>query len=632
MKYECRKLFVKRRAWLLMLGFLVLRLVTALLQPNYAADYRMELYRDSYMQHMSVLAGSLDSEKQAYIEAQNARIARLAQPDTALEDYRSGAITEEEFDAQRTAYLTSSTLREEFAAINERYAAARENPDRVFFLYSNGWVGLLGNERLDFVLIFLIMLLSVPMICDEYTTGMYPILRAAANGGARLYLAKFAAAACAALTASVLLFAAELGYYAAVLGLPGGSYPLQSLPPFSDSPYAVSIAGAAVLTLLNRMLGALLLTALMLCLSAVLRRAVTAVFLGAAGLLLPHFLLAESTLKYLLPTPLGFLLSCGFLKGRYPVTPYAADYLEITPQQYGFAVCGAVLVTLLLVITGMCVFAGLRPRRRLLLTLPALLLLTGCTGAAESQPRTPDLTGFLYDPELSQPVGNEYEAITGEDGTVYLRSRDTGARTPLIRDCFADKSVFGLGQMPYFDGDTVCYLNQYSRFHYAVIALDTRDFSETVLQEVEWSDNIGAQERLFGLGAYLPAAAPHDETVFSFCVHDGFLFISKISGIFCCDLQSGAEHCICDRQAQRMAVAFGTVYYQDQLFDLYRCDLRTGQTEKLPVDKVDHFYAVGEGIVCQALRSGEFFCVSPDGARADLLPDFDEDAFRREHT
>ena len=605
-----------------MLGFLVLRLVTALLQPNYAADYRMELYRDSYMQHMSVLAGSLDSEKQAYIEAQNARIARLAQPDTALEDYRSGAITEEEFDAQRTAYLTSSTLREEFAAINERYAAARENPDRVFFLYSNGWVGLLGNERLDFVLIFLIMLLSVPMICDEYTTGMYPILRAAANGGARLYLAKFAAAACAALTASVLLFAAELGYYAAVLGLPGGSYPLQSLPPFSDSPYAVSIAGAAVLTLLNRMLGALLLTALMLCLSAVLRRAVTAVFLGAAGLLLPHFLLAESTLKYLLPTPLGFLLSCGFLKSRFPVRPGAQEFLTVTPAQYRETACISAVLILLLFLLGLFAFCGWKiPRRRFIPVLMCLLL-TGCAG----QPAAPDLNGVVFDSWSYLREKRDFSVADSEQYGKAIVFHDSGETVPLIHDCFTALNI--ANTKLYIAGDTVCYVTDNEQHHCKIIALDIRDFSEQVIYQ-RTSYDTEDRDILFGFGQYIPNGMPEDIEISSFFVHSGQLFMQRTDSIVCCDLQTGTETRLYEGKTQNLAATCGYLYFINDMWDLCRYDMQKGCAETLPVSKTRRIYAVENGLYCHDVKDNNFYYVSADGSTKELLPDFDELAFMK---
>ena len=76
MKYECYKQFAKRKAWLLILVFMGLRLLTVFLQPNYAADYRMELYRDAYMKHMTVLEGRLNDEKAAYINNRSACTCR----------------------------------------------------------------------------------------------------------------------------------------------------------------------------------------------------------------------------------------------------------------------------------------------------------------------------------------------------------------------------------------------------------------------------------------------------------------------------------------------------------------------------------------------------------------------------
>ena len=313
MRYEFYKLFVKRKAWLLILGFLVLRLITVFLQPNYAVDYRMELYRDAYLNHMEVLAGELNDEKSAYIQETNDEINALLGNDTAVAEYQRGEITEAEFNERYRLRNAGNQMQDEFAVVNERYQSVLQNPERVYFLYSNGWVGLIGNENLDFVLLILIMLLIVPILCNEYTSDMYPILRTTPNGGGRLFAAKFLVGIVTAVLCAVLFFAEEFAYFAVQLGLPDGSFPLQSLPPFADSPYQISIFAAALLTLANRCFGLMLLTALLICLSALLKRALSAIFLGTVSVLLPFFLFSESALKYRFPTPLGFLLSSGFL-------------------------------------------------------------------------------------------------------------------------------------------------------------------------------------------------------------------------------------------------------------------------------------------------------------------------------
>lgn len=631
MRYEFYKLFVKRKAWLIILGFLLLRLITVFLQPNYAVDYKMELYRDAYLNHMEVLAGELNDEKSAYIQETNDEINALLGNDTAVAEYQRGEITEAEFNERYRLRSAGSQMQDEFSVVNERYQSVLQNPERVYFIYSNGWVGLIGNENLDFVLLILIMLLIVPIICNEYTSDMYPILRTTPNGGGRLFAAKFLVGIVTAMLCAVLFFAEEFAYFSLQLGLPDGSFPLQSLPPFADSPYRISIFGAALLTLANRCLGLMLLTALLICLSALFKRALSAIFLGTVSVLLPFFLFSESVLKYRFPTPLGFLLSCGFLKGRYAVSPNAQEYVTITPKQYLATVCVSVGIMLLLFAIGLLAYTGVRHvRKRTKAVLPMLLvmtmLFTGCTGQATS---APDFEGIVFDQWRYQPANAEFSVSRDADNMAYIHYKNGDPPQPLIRDCFTDTSDFSLATLTYVDGDTIYYLNQYETYHYEIVALDSRDFSQQRVHEVAWSDNIEEMDQLFGLGRYIPRPKQPDEYVDSFFVHDEQLFLSKSGGIFWYDLRTDSEICIYDKRAHTFACADGAIYYTDEVLDVYRYDIAAKITEKLPIGKIELFYTTADGLYCKDLLDGKFYFVRFDGSKKELLPDFDPEPFEK---
>ena len=632
MKREFYKIFVKRKAWLLILVFMFLRLLTAFLQMNPFGDYRMELNRESYLRHMEVLEGKLTDEKAAYIAEEN-RIIRELQAhnrDAVIREYIGGEITEAEFDEQIRLRDTGNQYSDEFVVVNEQYARAQQNPERVYFVYSNGWTALLANEHFDFVLLILLMLLTVPVICNEFSSEMYPVLRTTVNGGVRLYLAKSAAAVLTAVLSAAVLFFAECVYFAVTLGLPGGSFPLQSLQPFADSPYQISIYGAAALTLLNHCFGAVFLTVLLLCLSALLRRAVSAVFLGTVSVLLPFVLFPQSEMKYLLPTPLGFLLSCGFLKSRYPVKPYAKDYLTVTPAQYVTVLCVSAAIMLILFLVGLSSFSGVRIRHkrkgRAFCILPILLLLqTGC--AAQPSADAPDLTGLVYDKLRYRPETEQYLIHDDDEKGKCVVCRESGEQIPIIHDCFLDTDTVYSCSLPYIDGDTVYYLRQYSAFHDAVIALNLQDFSEQTVYEFQSSDNVEEMDMLFGLGVYLPKTHPEFDRIDSLFVHDGHLFLSRENGIFRYDLQTGTNVQISYGKSDNLAVTCGYLFYLDEVFDLYRYSPQTGCTEKLPIGKIQYFYAVENGLYCKNLKDGAFCFVSPDGCEKKSPASFHEDAF-----
>ncbi len=630
MKYEFYKLFVKRKAWLLILIFMGLRLITVFLQPNYVRDYKMEMYRDAYMEHMKVLEGKLTDEKAAYISEQNSEIQKLLNQDTSVESFINGDISEEEFNERYKQRNTGYQQQTEFEVINERYQSILTNPERVYFIYSNGWTALIGNENLDFVLLILLMLLIVPMICNEFSTDMYPVLRTTPNGGMRLFVSKFAVGMITAVLCTILFFAEECLYFAAMFGLQNGSFPLQSLAPFESSPYQISIFGATLLTLANRCFGAMFMTALLLCLSAILRRALSAIFLGTISVLLPFVLFSQSTMKYLFPTPLGFLLSSGLLRGTYAVTPFSSQIVTLTPKQYLTTSVVSLGIILLLFLIGMCAFAGKAIPKRSKAVACLLMLSVFMTGCCEKSSE-PDFNGFVYDKWTYQPVSDEFSVVRDENNVACLSYANDDAYTPLIRDCFTDTSDFGLAMLTYIDGETVYYLNQYKNYHYEIIALNTNDFSHQSVHEVEWSDNIEEMDMLFGLGFYLPKKMQQAEQVDSFFVHDNQLILSKSSGIYWYDLGSDSEVCICNKKAENLAFTCGSVYYMDEVLDVYRYNIQEKTSVKLPIGKAERFYAAEDGLYCKDLLDGKFYFVSPDGSQKEPSDEFDEEQFLKEN-
>ena len=629
MKYECYKLFVKRKAWLVILVFMLLRLVTVSFQQNPSGDFYMAVYRDSYLQHMEVLEGRLTDEKIAYIAEQNQMIAEAKNliADTAFSQYIDGEITEEQLTEQLLRQKKGNKLSYEFKGINEQYARVRLDPDRVYFLYTLGWTGLLGNEHFDFVLIILLIVLTVPVICNEYASDMYPVLRTTVNGSARLFLCKTAVSILIALLSVMLLFSVEYAYYATVFGLPGGTFPLQTLSSFADSPYQISIGGAAALTFLNRCFGAVFLTVLLLCLSSLLKRAMSAAFLGALCIFMPFLLCSDSEMKYLLPTPLGFLLSCGFLKSRYPVRPNAQDYLTVTSAQYFSTVCLSAVIILILFLVGLFAYCGFKMpcRCRAISHAAVLLILFLLTGCSE-QPAVPDLSGVVFDTWSYCPKTKDYSVIDDEQYGKVISFQDRQEQIPLMHDCFADLHYLDSGVKPYIENEKIYYVTNNDSHNCKITALNVRDFSEQVVYDCN-SYNMEDRDILFGFGRYIPDSNPEDMMISSFFVHNGLLFMQRRAGIVCYDLNTKTETRLYEGKAQNLAAACGYLYYINDLWDLCRYDMKKNCSEKLPVGKTRRFYAVENGLYSQDVRDNKFYYLSPDGRTKELLTDFNEEAF-----
>lgn len=634
MRYELYKLFVKRRAWIIIILFIIFRLITVFLQPNYVRDYKMEMYRDSYMQHMKFLEGELTEEKESYISEQNKNIQELLKNNESklIDEYSTGLINEEEFNEKYRLRNSGYKQKQEFEVINERYKSVVSNPQRVYFIYSNGWTALIGNENLDFVLIILLMILIVPIICDEFSTGMYPILRTTLNGGIRLYVSKAVTALIAAVFSATIFFVEECIYFALMFGLPSGSYPLQSLAPFENSPYQLSIIGASFVTYANICFGAVYLAIILVSFSAILKRSLSAIFIGTLSILLPFIIFSHSTMKYLFPTPLGFLLSSGFLRSTYAVTPFSQEIVTITLKQYILTLCLSAGIMVLLFVVGMRAFTGksnYKAKRKSLVSMICIisLLLTGCSNTNTQS----DFNNVLYNKWSYRPEYKDYSVEYDEEDGVCLFYPDSQIKEPIIRDCFVDTNDINLAVMTYIDGDYLYYLNQYSNYHYAIYSLNTLDYSVSCVHEIEWSDNTKEMDMLFGLGFYFPKKMQQDEIVDSFFVHDNQLFISKSNGIYWYDLNDKQEICIFDKKADNLSAINNYIFYTDELMDVYRYDIKTHLTQKIPIGKVERIYITTDNLYCKDLLDKNFYFVNFDGSKKEHISDFDEEKYLKEN-
>ncbi len=96
-------------------------------------------------------------------------------------------------------------------------------------------------------------------------------------------------------------------------------------------------------------------------------------------------------------------------------------------------------------------------------------------------------------------------------------------------------------------------------------------------------------------------------------------------------MDSDLEICIYDNKADNLAFTCGSVYYTDETLDVYRYDIKTKSTTKLPIGKTERFYAVENGLYCKDLLDGAFYLVNFDGSQKEFIPNFSEEQFLKEN-
>lgn len=94
----------------------------------------------------------------------------------AYDNWYDGKISEQEFEALSGPLDKIVQNERGFKLIYDQFAYIREHPDNRYFLYTNGWNGLLANDSLDFLFLALLLVIVTPIFCYEFDSKMDPII------------------------------------------------------------------------------------------------------------------------------------------------------------------------------------------------------------------------------------------------------------------------------------------------------------------------------------------------------------------------------------------------------------------------------------------------------------------------
>jgi hypothetical protein len=128
-----------------------------------------------------------------------------------------------------------------------------ERPAEMF--YQIGWEAYIGENRFDFLLYMLILILLVPYFSKDYESGMIALIHTSRHSASvksmRVILSLF-------LCAGLIVVFRTLDYvtYAVRLGLPNGEASIQSLTVFSSYTGVMSLQAMLLTSLLFQILGA----------------------------------------------------------------------------------------------------------------------------------------------------------------------------------------------------------------------------------------------------------------------------------------------------------------------------------------------------------------------------------------
>lgn len=602
---ELKKLLFKRRGLLLIVLFFLLRLGSLILLDT-PVNEDLELYREDYDFYLTRAEGPLTEESAALLDGISQKITEASVEIPRLyNSFYDGNIAQKELSSQVAPYEETLSRQKGFELLYEQFIYAREDPERRYLLYDNGWNGLLASDALDMGVVGLLLLTITPIFCHEYHSGMNVLNLTTRKGANRLIFAKLFLAATVVTLLCLLNSGLEYGFYALRYGLLHGDYPLQSLPYFAASAKALTLLQAFFWITASRWFGGLLFAALMLFLSVLVQKYALTLILSTASLLLPYYAVPNETVRYLLPGPLGFLLGAGFLRGTETAAdPFTQQETVLFREITGGMLCWLLGAALLLLAVMLSVIfrktsaawqggwkGGKRRRAAALLSLLLLLsvAMTGCAAEGSGGGYT------IYNAAHRDRFENERYAVwfDWETEALLFEDKETGGRERLVRDPLLLSSM--IGQCVYGNGRYVYYFrNDYNKSgryegleRISLIEVDTTTFQERVVYENAQSslDQVflgSGGNSLFDTTTRQGARA-FLEDVWAFFIGGDTLYLLG-NGVRTIDLKTGRMGTLDGPRPAKGSLAFDgrTLYYTTDRLQVETYDTETGEVGTIP--------------------------------------------------
>ncbi len=433
--YEVKKIMLWQRGLFYIALVLLFGTVWLALSDN-PVDIAMEQYKNEYEWYLEKVNGYCTDESSLYLEQEAGRIAEAKEKQsTLLENYYDGKISESEYKKESQEIEKVLEHQNGFEVIYQQYLYICENAENRCFLQTNGWMGLLGKDTLNFILFLGILLLVTPVFCSEYSCQMDTLILTSREGR-KSSLYKLLIMIVVVLFLSLSISLIEYGFYRFKYGLPDGDYPIQSIRYFADSSKSISLLEGYVYIGLLQMFGGVFLTILLMFISVLAKRYAITLLIGAVSVIIPYIGLSKTCI-YRLPLPLPFLLGTDFFAGNIVLS----DALMGDDKIIFAEVDTATLLTLLFVSILLCTLAAVwilrcnsnrwliksRQKKRaaaFTVMLSLALVVTGCSGRGK-------IKSAVYNSSANYDCMG-YEIIR-DAGTFdyYLKNTSTGETYPL---------------------------------------------------------------------------------------------------------------------------------------------------------------------------------------------------------
>ncbi|TCO72166.1 ABC transporter permease [Marinisporobacter balticus] len=502
MNYEMKKMYIHQKGILFVGLFIVLSMILLFVRDK-PVNLSFEESRSQYDVYLEKVEGRLTEQTEQFLLDESHKINQAKiNLDKVYDSYYDGNITEDDFLQERNHLEEVLYNQDGFERIFEQYLYVRENPEQRYFLYTNGWDGLLSNDNLDFLIVLLILVLVTPVFCHEYQCAMNSLGLTMEKGGRHQAICKILLVLVSVAVLVLFSFGFRYLFFSLKYGLKNGAYPLQSLSYYSTTTKNVSLMETFIYTSMIKLLGYISFSALILFLSVWIKRYTLTLFASTAVILLPFFGMGTSSAKYIFTGPLGLMLANGFFRGNLYEIDQLTDreylvFQEIPVRTIFILIFIVLCVMLLMLFILLCLRSNVwhkakktNANKRIAISIMLCIVLFGMTGCSHKVQLGYDIYNYHSNRTFQNSKYRFYVDSSNLDNErLVFEDIERGVvedlvRTPLKSSVQIERTVYGNGDYVYY----IKYnLNKSGPNIYpdriSVIEVDTGTFKEKIIYE-----------------------------------------------------------------------------------------------------------------------------------------------------
>lgn len=512
MVYEIKKMYLHQKGLLFVVMFFLSNIFILIITDR-PVNSSFEESRDQYFTYLEKVEGPLSAQTEEFLldESNTIKDAKI-NLDQLYDDYYDGNITEDAFTQERDHLEEILQNKDGFERIHEQYIYIRENPDQRYFLYTNGWDGLLSNETLDFLTVIVILLLVTPVFCYEFECSMDLVTLTMKKGGRQQAIHKILLVLVSISLLCLFIFGLRYLFFYFKYGLDHGDYPLQSLSYYSTTGKNVSLMKTFIFTSLIKLIGYLNFSVLILILSICIKRYALTLFTSTAIIMVPYLGMESSTVKYIFTGPLGMMLATGFFRGNLYETDLLTNEENLYFQEIPISTI-LIVVSIILVVTVFFVFLLIHinsnvwqkqtrknGKKMTAISIMLFMILIGMTGCSTRIESEYDIYNYH---SYTSFQNSKYRFYVDDSDLEHVRlvfeDLESGevedfVRTPLQSSIQILRAVYGNDDYVYY----IKYNLDKSEFRESIdrislIKVDTRTFDEKII----YDKNIDITEEFF---------------------------------------------------------------------------------------------------------------------------------------